>query len=56
LLEEEKKQGTVTAPVDGKIISDIQEKLGTYALKGKFLLTRKFTTRKRLISRQRIKF
>jgi len=39
LLEEEKKQGTVTAPVDGKIISDIQEKLGTYALKGKFLLT-----------------
>lgn len=39
LLEEEKKQGTVLAPVDGKIISDIQEKLGTYAMKGKFLLT-----------------
>jgi len=39
LLEEEKKQGAVTAPVSGKVISDIQEQLGTYVTKGKFLLT-----------------
>jgi len=39
LLDEEKKQGAVIASVSGKIISDIEEKLGTYATKGKFLLT-----------------
>jgi multidrug resistance efflux pump len=39
LLEEEKKQGAVLAPVSGIVISDIQEKVGNYVSKGKFLLT-----------------
>jgi len=39
LLEKERNEGTVTAPIQGSVISDIQEKYGTYAEKGDFLLT-----------------
>ncbi len=39
LLEERKKQGAVIAPAAGKVISDVQEKLGAYASKGTFLMT-----------------
>ena len=38
-LEEAKKRGLVTARVAGKVISDIQEKHGTFVTKGEFLLT-----------------
>jgi multidrug resistance efflux pump len=39
LLEKEKNEGVVAAPIQGMVISDIQEKYGTYAEKGDFLLT-----------------
>jgi len=38
-LEKERNEGVVTAPISGSVISDIQEKYGTFATKGKFLLT-----------------
>lgn len=38
-IEKERNEGVVTAPISGSVISDIQEKYGTYAAKGDFLLT-----------------
>lgn len=38
-LEEEKREGTMSAPVSGQVISDVQEKLGAYVMRGAFLLT-----------------
>ncbi len=38
-LDKERNEGVVTASISGKVISDIQEKYGTFAIKGKFLLT-----------------
>ncbi|OGW79298.1 MAG: hypothetical protein A2Z83_09110 [Omnitrophica bacterium GWA2_52_8] len=38
-IEKERNEGVVTAPIAGSVISDIQEKYGTYAAKGDFLLT-----------------
>jgi len=38
-LDQEKNEGVVTAPISGNVISDIQEKYGTFVTKGEFLLT-----------------
>ncbi len=38
-IEKERNEGVVTTPIAGSVISDIQEKYGTYAAKGDFLLT-----------------
>jgi len=38
-LDKERNEGIVTAPISGNVISDIQEKYGTFVTKGEFLLT-----------------
>jgi len=39
VIEKERSEGVVTAPISGNVISDIQEKYGTYVARGEFLLT-----------------
>lgn len=38
-LDKEKNEGVVTAPISGNVLSDVQEKYGTFVMKGEFLLT-----------------
>ena len=38
-LDKERNEGVVTAPISGSVISDIQEKYGSFVAKGEFLLT-----------------